>query len=512
MNSDLLTQEVWLSRLHTYTDDAESSSIIFKPDNDDHDRIFDQIQILYNDVDNSIRDIREKLNSHWAQADHSSVSHSDHSSLVLLLLFEDNADKFACGRLVGHENMPAIKRMAQKAREKGDISTYVILQEHIIRKYLTYSNKLDEPAIVENGLKPYTIAYRSLTESLDALGIHHIPLLHNLFMHKKAQSLLPYVVEYPQATKDRDMFGRCLVHLVLDQTTDECREASSSGMKGRQWEKDRSETSMVFEKALTFLFHKSVGNRDNSGRTPLHVACYKRPDLAIQHLNKNPASYSIQDNAGRRPLHYACAGNDPELIELLLGLGDINCRDGKGRTPLAYALHLQTVKLLVKAGAIVDSVNARGETPLFRAAAQASTAVVSYLIKAGANVNSLDQDRRTPLTAAAEYGSGDNIQCLLKAGADPNLADIKGQTPLFWAAEKDFIFAVKYLVKAGAKMGWVDGKGETAVQCAAEAGSVDVVRYLLTVGARDECVMGKNMPLMELAKRQSDAQPPSFMR
>jgi ankyrin repeat protein len=85
---------------------------------------------------------------------------------------------------------------------------------------------------------------------------------------------------------------------------------------------------MVFTKALILLFDKSVGSKDNSGRTPLHVACCKSPDLAFRHLTKNPASYSIQDNDGRRSLHYACAGTDMELIKLLLRLEDINCRDG----------------------------------------------------------------------------------------------------------------------------------------------------------------------------------------
>ena len=63
-----------------------------------------------------------------------------------------------------------------------------------------------------------------------------------------------------------------------------------------------------------------------------------------------------------------------------------------------------------------------GASPLFVAAQEGITEVVSTLVSAGADVNQLSVDGRTPLFAASARGHADVVCVLLQAGADSHIA------------------------------------------------------------------------------------------
>ena len=84
-----------------------------------------------------------------------------------------------------------------------------------------------------------------------------------------------------------------------------------------------------------------------------------------------------------------------ESVQLLIGAGaNIEARDGRGNTALIYACqtsldsNVEVVELLLHAGTEVDAAGARGMTPLMRARhARHNVGGAQVVLKASANVN-----------------------------------------------------------------------------------------------------------------------------
>jgi hypothetical protein len=91
-------------------------------------------------------------------------------------------------------------------------------------------------------------------------------------------------------------------------------------------------------------------------------------------------------------------------------------------------------KVLLKAGANVNSAGKDLETPLHTAAVKGRTSVAKVLLEAGANVNARDDDGLTPLHTAAVWGHVELVRMLLAAGAEVNALDRRNETPLHLVA------------------------------------------------------------------------------
>ena len=103
--------------------------------------------------------------------------------------------------------------------------------------------------------------------------------------------------------------------------------------------------------------------------------------------------------AGTLPLQLACQANAIEAIQALLEAGakaDItftrasrvdNGRVFANHTPLMYAESVPAAKLLIDAGARLESADGLGWTALVKAANAGNTELVRYLIDRGANLD-----------------------------------------------------------------------------------------------------------------------------
>ena len=98
------------------------------------------------------------------------------------------------------------------------------------------------------------------------------------------------------------------------------------------------------------------------------------------------------------PLHYAASGNHKEIAELLITKGaDVNCMCiVTEETPLHLASSREIAELLIVAGADVNA-KAKGHTPLHHAAYDGHNEIIELLIAKGAVVNTMDEDGDTPL-------------------------------------------------------------------------------------------------------------------
>lgn len=124
----------------------------------------------------------------------------------------------------------------------------------------------------------------------------------------------------------------------------------------------------------------------------------------------------------------AVSRDDLETSSALIAAGAYVKTTMRGKSPLLNVRSAAMVRLLVAAGAPVDSADNQGATALARAAAFQSAEVVEALLKAGASVDGVGP--RVPLIWAAGNGNVTTVQLLLKAGANPRARNEQGGTAL----------------------------------------------------------------------------------
>jgi ankyrin repeat protein len=214
------------------------------------------------------------------------------------------------------------------------------------------------------------------------------------------------------------------------------------------------------------------------------------------------AGAALADTPGRL-IDAIKAGNRTAIAALLKQPTEVNSRAADGTTPLHWAASLddvETVRLLLRAGASAQAANRYGVTPLALAATNGNVAISEALLKAGADANAALPEGETVLMTAARTGVAAVVTLLVDYGADVNARENwLGETALMWAAAENNAAAVKVLLEHGAKPDVasnvttykrkVAGQtilprgGFTALMYAARENAVDAVRTLADGGA-----------------------------
>ena len=169
-------------------------------------------------------------------------------------------------------------------------------------------------------------------------------------------------------------------------------------------------------------------------------------------------------------LQVATTGENPKVVDFLIQAGaDVNILCGmESRSALQDACSLfklalperslECVRLLIEAGADVNTTDKHMSTPLISASELfllLGNPLVQILIDAGANVNHSTAERHhhagdTALHRAAYYGRGHTVTALLRAGAHVDAKSWTGKTALCYAAlSKEFVI-FNELMKWGA--------------------------------------------------------------
>ncbi len=194
--------------------------------------------------------------------------------------------------------------------------------------------------------------------------------------------------------------------------------------------------------------------------------------------------------------------------KLIKAGADVNAVNARGETALMwFALNdnLEIVKELIKAGAKVNVVGKSGNTALGYAiiAHSHNTEMVKELIKAGADVNLGESlGTGTALMTACLLERTEIVKELIKAGAKVNAVDRDGGTALMYAMfQRHGREMVKELIKAGADVNAVNKEGETALMFAAKKGP-EVVQILLEAGADVNAVNKKGETALIIASHE----------
>ena len=116
--------------------------------------------------------------------------------------------------------------------------------------------------------------------------------------------------------------------------------------------------------------------------------------------------------------------------------------------------------------ALVNALNARGETPLHRAALNGHTEVARVLLAREADVNLQDNHGYTPLHCAAERGHTEVARVLLKHRASVDAQGTRGEAPLHVAACCCNTEVAIVLLQNRADVNARDDRGRTALRAA----------------------------------------------
>jgi uncharacterized protein len=223
-----------------------------------------------------------------------------------------------------------------------------------------------------------------------------------------------------------------------------------------------------------------VNAKNELGATPLWLASSQGSPVMVERLLKAGANPNLALPGGETPLMSAARAGMTDAVRLLLDRGaDVNAAErSRGQTALMWAVaqqHEQVARLLLERGADVHArsslrhrwVNtgraseagdtdgtpveeARGGfTPLLFAARNGHIESAKLLLKAGAKIDDAAPNGASPLVIATHSGQSRLAAVLLQHGADPNAAGA-GYTALHAAILRGDLELLKALLSHGA--------------------------------------------------------------
>jgi len=221
--------------------------------------------------------------------------------------------------------------------------------------------------------------------------------------------------------------------------------------------------------------------KDESGKTALHLACASGWTEAVSLLLMSGADPNARDNNATTPLHFAAWLNHLDCIQLLFNYGvDLDLAEGKGWTALHDAVRREYVDIILEilkgsrnvrtidsAGegiekltgderfaavlellevnqVALNSVGICGQSLLHDAVERGYVKSVKIFLEHGADVNQLafsfstTRFEGTPLHKAAAYANKEIYDLLISAGADDSILNIDGKTPQeIWGTKEE---------------------------------------------------------------------------
>ncbi len=189
-----------------------------------------------------------------------------------------------------------------------------------------------------------------------------------------------------------------------------------------------------------------------------------------------------KNDKGASTLMASCFNPDSEVTRLILekfiesgNKSAVNDVDANKWTPLhfagSFATNPETVRILVQAGGMINSLDSQGETPLMHAASfslngalKDNIEVIKVLIeeskKNGRGLEIQDKNGSTVLNRAAQLNTRPEIlDMLIEAGANLETKDSNGYTPMMSATLNPSPEIIRFFAKKGAKLDVRDRDG-----------------------------------------------------
>jgi ankyrin repeat protein len=249
--------------------------------------------------------------------------------------------------------------------------------------------------------------------------------------------------------------GGAPLHVVIDRLYQTCPD--------EDW---KAALDMV---DLLLAHGADVNLTRSDGLTPIDQAIKDQLWPMVEHLLRCHAQLDRSipaenhDNGGSIAMYLKKPKNKPCTPETIIYLHEhgaqLDHRDRWGDTAVLNAAQRAPalIGLLLELGADLESRNDEGQTALTKYARwplKSHVEAVSTLIEHGAVVNSQDHDGRTPLWHAVKAQKAPIVRLLVDAGADPQLADQEGITPVQFAKDLDLVLIYGILGAGGSEDDW----------------------------------------------------------
>jgi len=224
---------------------------------------------------------------------------------------------------------------------------------------------------------------------------------------------------------------------------------------------------LILDGIVEKLIHAGADVRatDKNGTSALHSCAALGQEQSLEVLLRAENiedAVNLADMHGYTPLMLACARNRACMVEKLLHAGaDFRATDENGYSALFSCAALgqeQSLEVLLRAENIEDAVNLAGRegyTPLMMACHKDCYGIVKMLLDAGAKVETTNTNGWHALHFAVAEDSVQSLRLLLRAeniDNTINLADPVGTTPLVLACKMDNGVILQMLIDAGAAM------------------------------------------------------------
>jgi hypothetical protein len=199
-----------------------------------------------------------------------------------------------------------------------------------------------------------------------------------------------------------------------------------------------------------------------------------------------PAACRVRICHGWNPRVAAAVRGDSTAVAREIGTGASAAMQAERL--LCFAAHngcCDVLRMLLAAGAAVETRDRRGRSALHHAAMAGQTGALQLLLAAGAALQGVCDSNHSALKFAAQNGHVDAAAVLLAAGADVTIRDncVVGLTALMDAASHGHVAVVSLLIDAGAAVDAVDYDINTALMHAVNENHVEAATVLLAAGA-----------------------------
>ncbi|KAM8984967.1 ankyrin repeat domain-containing protein 55 [Ara ararauna] len=207
-------------------------------------------------------------------------------------------------------------------------------------------------------------------------------------------------------------------------------------------------------------------------------------------IREDPSILESCDSEGCTPLLHAVSGRQVDTVKLLLKMGaNINTQDACGRTSLCLATYLGWLEgciSLIRNGAKQNIPDKNGRLPLHAATAEPDVRLLNVLLQKSNlhEINHQDNEGMTSLHWAAFHNRPQHTQTLLHRGADLTLVDKDLKTALHWAVQSGNRVLCSIILdhyQGPSIINYDDENGKTCMHIAAASGYSDIISELAKV-------------------------------
>jgi len=310
---------------------------------------------------------------------------------------------------------------------------------------------------------------------------------HEIAVANKMYNLQKYLVGI--FNRDADLFN-------LANKADTERKTATANTRSAHWQLIKDELAKGanprFANAGGFTtLHNIIGGLSSLIATLDDNDSTMKTLIARSDLN----AQIIED--GATVLHFAVDYNNAKLVSWLIKAGaNLNVVSTKKETPLDWALadkRQNVIALLQNAGA---KTYAQLQNPTATVATPSTPVAPSNPVVTAPPANTI---AKSPLDKINMEGYDQGVTVLMQASRDDKVAEVErllkegatvdivgpenGHTALFFAAFGNSSASMKALLKAGANINFLNHNGETPLVAASFRSSAATVRYLVEAGA-----------------------------